>query len=137
VWHVDSVGLNADGQRLVPDNVRALSVTLLDKALQGVSLVDWLESILPPRSMVIWPDVPGACGEAPGIGGKAPSAQCAEIRYNDVDGNGGTIYIALNKASENSPLKASFHSGYYVSGDKSRPLGSLAGLREILAAGTK
>ena len=31
--------------------------------MSDVSLMDWLESALPPRSMVIWPDALGACGE--------------------------------------------------------------------------
>lgn len=137
VWHVDTVGLDADEQRLVPDTVRSLSVASLDEGMQDVSLVDWLESILPPRSMVIWPDVLAACGEVSGADGKASSAQCAEIRFNDVEGNSGALNIAISTASGNRPFKASFHSGVYVAGDRSWPVGSLNGLRESLAAGTK
>jgi hypothetical protein len=137
VWHVDTVGLNADGQRLVPDTVRSLSVASLEEGMQEVSLVDWLESTLPPRSMVIWPDVPAACSEASGADGKASTAHCAEIRFNDVEGNSGALNIAISTAAEHRPLKASFHSGVYVAGDRSRPVESLNGLRESLAAGTR
>ena len=84
--------------------------------MRDVSLVDWLESTLPPGSMVIWPDAPTACGKQPGGGGQASSAPCAEIRFNDTDGNSGILYFAVNADSENTPLMASFQDGVYVSG---------------------
>ena len=136
VWHVDAVGLDADGHWLSPDTVRSLSMPLPEKGLAEVSLMDWLEAALPPRSMVIWPDGLVACGERQGGGGTA-SASCAAIQFNDSEGNSGVIYIAMNTASENGPGAASFHSGVYVTGDRSVPIESLAGLREILAAGTR
>ena len=125
VWHVEIAGPDKQGLNL--DALRSLSMPLLEKGMDKISLVDWLDSILPPRSMVIWPDVPGTCGEQ----------QCAGIRFNDSEGNNGTLYIAVDTGSENSPGSASFHSGIYNSGEKSRPIESLASLREILASNTK
>lgn len=137
VWHVDTVGLDADGQRLVPDTLRFLSVALLEEGMHDVSLAEWLESALPPGSMVIWPDMPAMCGVRPGTDGAAYSAQCAEIRFSDVDGNSGVLYIAMNVDQENRPTEVSFHSAVYASGNRSRPAGSLTALRASLAAGTK
>ncbi|MGB5474642.1 MAG: hypothetical protein WBQ78_14355 [Gammaproteobacteria bacterium] len=137
VWHVDTVALNTDGHRLVPDIVRSLSASSLEQGLRDVSLVDWLESTLPSRSMVIWPDALTTCDMRPGVSGKASAASCVEIRFNDSDGNSGALYIVMNADTENTPLMASFHDGVYVSGDSSRPVESLDGLREYLAAGTK
>lgn len=122
VWHVDTVG--ADGQRLDPDTIRSLSMSLLEKGMDEISLVDWLESVLPPRSMVIWPDAPVACGDQ----------RCAEIRFNDSEGNSGTLYIAINTDSENRPVGASFHSGIYNLGEISRPVASLIGLGKSLTS---
>jgi hypothetical protein len=127
VWHVETVGLGSGKQRLKPDTVRSLPMPLLEKGMNDISLMDWLESALPSRSVVIWPDVLVACEDR----------RCAEIRFNDTEGNSGALYIAMNTDSERQPDKASFHSGVYISGDKSQPIGSLAGLRETLAAGTK
>jgi hypothetical protein len=127
VWHVETVGPGTGKQRLKPDTVRSLSMSLPEYGTNDVSLMDWLESALPPRSVVIWPDVLVACGDR----------RCAEIRFNDIAGNSGTLYIATNTGSELQPDKASFHSGVYISGDKSQPVGSLAGLRETLATDTK
>jgi len=122
VWHVgtDKQGLNLDA-------IRSLSMPLLEKDIADISLIDWLESALPPRSMVIWLDVPGACGDQ----------RCAEIRFNDSEGNSGALYIAMNTDSENRPDTASFHSGIYSSGDESRPIESLASLRKFLAVGAR
>ena len=125
VWHVDTVG--PDKQRLKPDTLRSLSMLSLEKEMDDISLMDWLESALPSRSMVIWPDVLGACGDQ----------RCAEIRFNDSEGNSGTLYITMNTDSENSPGKVFFYSALYSSGDRSLPIGSLADLREILASGAK
>jgi len=136
VWHVDPPGPDAGGQGLEPDAVRSLSMASLEKGMPDVSLMDWLETTLPPRSMVIWLHELTACGEAPGTDGKTSPAQCAEIRFNGIDGNSGTLYIAMNTDPGNRP-GASFHSGVYVSGDGPRPVRSLTGLREILAAGTE
>ena len=127
VWHVDIVGLKADEPGLKPDTVPSLSMSLLEYGLDNISLMDWLEAVLPPRSMVIWPDAPGACGDR----------RCAEVRFNDSAGNSGALYIAMNTDSENRAGEASFHSGTYSSGDRSQPIGSLAGLRDILASGAK
>ena len=127
----------ADKQRLDPDAVRSLSMPLLEKGMDDVSLMDWLESALPPRSMVIWPEALTACGEAQEDDGQAPSTPCAEIRFNDSEGNSGALYIAMNTDSENRPGEVSFHSSVYISGDRPRPVGSLTGLRDSLAAGTK
>jgi len=132
VWHVDTAGLDADGHGLQPDTVRSLSMSLLEKGLADVSLIDWLESVLPPRSMVIWPDGLVACDERQGDG-QATSASCAEIRFNDSEGNSGAFYIAMNTAAENGNIEASFHSGVYVTGDRSAPVRSLAGLQADMA----
>jgi len=135
VWHVETVGLAR--QRLDADAVGSLSMPLLERGMSDVSLMDWLESALPPRSMVIWPDALGACVEAQEDDGQVPSTPCAEIRFNDSEGNSGSLYIAINTDRENRPAEVSFHSGVYISGDRPRPIGSLTGLRESLAAGTK
>ena len=127
----------ANKQRLDADAVGSLSMPLLEKGMSDVSLMDWLESALPPRSMVIWPDALGACGEAQENDGQAASTPCAEIRFNDSEGNSGALYIAMNTDSENRPGEVSFHSSVYISGDRPRPVGSLTGLRDSLAAGTK
>ena len=127
LWHVETVGPGTGKQRFKPDTVRSLPMPLLEKGMNDVSLMDWLESALPPRSVVIWPDVLVACGDR----------RCAEIRFNDIAGNSGALYITMNTGSEHQPDKASFHSGVYISGDKSQTMGSLAGLRETLATGTK
>jgi hypothetical protein len=112
-------------------------MTLLEKEMDDVSLMDWFESALPPRSMVIWPDALTACGEAQEDEGQDPSTSCAEIRFNDSEGNSGALYIAVNTAQGNRPGEVSFHSGVYIASDRSRRVGSLTGLRESLAAGTK
>ncbi len=127
VWHVEAVGLKTDEPGLKPDTVRSLPMSLLEYGMDNISLMDWLESALPPRSMVIWPDALGTCGDR----------RCAEIRFNDSEGNSGALYITMNTDSENRAGEASFHSGTYSSGDRSQPIGSLAGLRENLADGTK
>ena len=148
VWHVETVGLGkvncrqaregalgcADRQRLDADAVGSLSMPLLEKGVGDISLMDWFESALPPRSMVIWPDVLGACGETQDDDGQTPSTPCAEIRFNDSEGNSGALYIAINTDQENRPADVSFHSGVYISGDRPRPIESLTGLRESLAA---
>ena len=137
VWHVDTAGLDTDARRLLPDTVRSLPVASLEQGMPDISLVDWLESTLPPRSMVIWPDALTACDKRPGSNGNASTAQCAKIRFNDTDGNSGFLYIAMNADSENTPLMASFHHGVYVSVNRSRPVESLDSLRESLVTGTK
>lgn len=148
VWHVKTVGLDkvnrrqakegtlgyANKQRLDADAVGSLQMPLLEKGMSDVSLMDWLESALPPRSMVIWPDALGACGETQE---KDSQALCAEIRFNDSDGNSGALYVTMNTDPNDRPGEVSFHSGAYTSGGRTRPLGSLTGLRERLAAATK
>jgi len=126
VWHVEPAGF-ADKRRLKPDTVRSLSISLPGNGRGGISLMDWFESVLPAGSMVIWPDASVTCGDQ----------QCAEISFNDTEGNSGTLYIAMNMDSENRQGEVIFHSGVYRSGKESRPVRSLAGLRESLATGTK
>jgi hypothetical protein len=135
VWHVETAG--SDKQTLKSATIRSLPMRSLEKELDNTSLVNWLESVLPPRSVVIWPGVLSRCGEHPGTGEQTSSTPCAEIHFNDVEGNSGTVYIAMAIASEGSPGKVSFHSGVYNAGGKSRPIDSLAGLYENLAAGRK
>jgi len=130
-WHVETVGAGTEAPGLQPDALRMLPVSLLDKVLPDVSLQEWLESVLPQHSMVIWPDVLVACGRRQGEG-QDGSGSCAEIRFNDSEGNSGMIYIAMDSAPE-SPFSASFHSGVYITKDRSTALRSLAGLRESLA----
>ena len=124
----------ADKQRLDPDAVRSLSMPLLEKGMDDVSLMDWLESALPPRSMVIWPDALSACGEPQGADAQNRFPLCAEIRFNDSEGNSGALYIAVNTNQESRPGEVSFHSGVYLSGDRSRPIESLTSLPERLSA---
>jgi len=133
VWHVETVSLDADKQRLKTDTVRSLSMALLSKGMADISLMDWLESALPPRSMVIWPDVLTACGGQREAGARTSSGRCAEIRFSDIEGNSGALYITMNTDPENGPGAISFHSGVYGSGNKPRSVGSLADLRESLA----
>ena len=135
VWHVETVG--PDKQRLKPDTIRSLPMPSLEKEMTNISLMDWLESALPSHSMVIWPDVLTTCGDQYGTEEQSSSTPCAEIRFNDIEGNSGALYIAINTDSENRVRKAVFHSGVYSSGDNSRPAGSLAGLREMMVAGKK
>ena len=160
VWHVATVGLDkvncgaregtlgckvncgaregtlgcAD-RRLQPDTIRSLSMSLLEYGMDDISLMDWLESALPPGSMVIWPEALSACGQAQEDDGQAPSTPpCAEIRFNDIKGNSGALYIAMNTDQENRPGEVSFHSGVYLSSNRSRPIESLTSLRERLSA---
>jgi len=125
VWHVETVRLDKQGLDL--DIIRLLPMSLLEKGMGETRLVDWLESVLPPRSMVIWMDEPVACGDQ----------RCAEILFNDSEGNNGTLYIAINTDSNKKSGEVSFHSGTYDSGNKTRPLVSLDGLRESLASGAE
>jgi len=136
LWHVDAAGSDTGGQRLQPGNVRSLSMASLGEGQAEVSLMEWLESVLPPRSMVIWPDGPVACDEHQG-GRQGAATACAKIGFNDSQGNSGTIYIALNKASEGGYGNASFYSGVYATGNRSEQLGSLAGLQALIAGRTR
>jgi hypothetical protein len=137
VWHVDTMGLDAGGSRLSADALRALSVAALEHDLQESALADWLESLLPPRSMVIWPDALAACDRRPGAGQDPLPGQCAGIRFNDAEGNHGVLYLAMEADAEQLPRNVTFHSGNYVSGGRSRTAGSLSGLQEYLAAGAR
>jgi hypothetical protein len=133
LWHVDVMGPESGRQRLQPGTVRALSMVLLEKGLADASLMEWLESELPPGSMVIWPDDLVACDERQG-GGQGATSTCAQIRFNDSEGNNGTLYIDLNPVSEGGSGDASFHSGVYVTGDSPVEIRSLAGLQAAIAA---
>jgi hypothetical protein len=137
VWHVDTVGLNAGMQRLVPDTLRTLSVAALETGMPDVSLADWLESSIPPRSMVIWPDALTACGEEAGADAPASLAPCAVILFKDREGNSGALYITMSAAAEHGSHKATFGSAIYLSGAGTRSLGSLADVRASLESATK
>jgi len=135
-WHVQIVGFDkaregtskdGDGQAIKAGTIRSISVSLLENGMDDISLMDWFESSLPPRSMVIWPDVLTACEKQ----------RCAEIRFNDSKGNSGTLYIAMSTDSGGRPGEVLFHSGVYNSDGKSRPIESLAGLRKSLASDAK
>ncbi len=125
VWHVETVG--SGKQQLKPDALRSLPVSALENGLEDVSLEDWFEAVLPARSMVIWPDILTSCGKQ----------RCAEIRFNDSEGNSGTLYIAMHTDSAGIPGEVSFHSSVYNTGQTSRPIKSLASLRESLVSSTK
>jgi hypothetical protein len=131
VWHVETVGSGAEEPGLNPGVVQSLSVSVLDGEMDDVNLMDWFESALPSRSMVIWPDVLTVCGE------QAPSMQCAQIRFNDSEGNSGSLLIAINGKQEKGVGEFSFHSGSYRSGGRSRPIESLTSLRESLVGVTR
>jgi hypothetical protein len=111
-------------------------MTLLEKEMDDVSLMDWFESALPPRSMVIWPDALTACGEPQGVDAQSRFPLCAEIRFNDSEGNSGALSITMADDAENRASQASFHSAVYTSADQIGPIRSLTGLRKHLAAGT-
>lgn len=125
VWHVETAGADRQGPEV--DVIRSLSMSLLESGMEDISLLDWLESVLPPGSIVIWPDVPVPCGDR----------RCAEIRFNDIEGNSGALYIAMNMDAENGPGKVSFHSAVYGSGNESRTVKSLTDLLNILSRDTE
>ncbi len=129
-WHVETVG---PGKAV---NVRSLPMSSLENEMDDISLSDWLESVLPTLSMVIWPHALTGCGERQEAGEQVATVQCAKIRFNDVNGNSGALYITMNADSENSPGEVSFHSGFYSSGDRARPIRSLANFSESLVIGT-
>jgi hypothetical protein len=137
LWHVDRVGSDAGGHGLQPGTVRALPVSLLETGMDGVSLMDWFEAVLPPGSMVIWPDALAACGEPQGTGVENHFPRCAEIMFNDSRGNSGVLAVGMAADTKHTPGKASFHSAVYTTAGRERPVGSLAGLRESVAAGTQ
>ncbi len=137
LWHVDMVKPDTGGHELQPGTARSLSVSLLEAGMDDVSLVDWFESVLPPGSMVIWPDGLAACGEPQGDGAPIHSPLCAEIRFNDSKGNSGALTVSMATDAEHAPGKASFHSAVYTTAGRERPVGSLAGLRESVAAGAQ
>jgi hypothetical protein len=134
LWHVDTAGLAAAGQELQPDSVRSLSTAVLDTGRDEVSLVDWFEAVLPPGSMVIWPDGLAACGEPQGGGSQDPSLLCADIRFNDSAGNSGVLSVVIAADAGNAAGKAAFHSAVYTTAGRERQVGSLAGLSESVAA---
>jgi len=127
----------SDKQGLKPATLRSLSMQSLGKAADNTSLVNWLESVLPPRSVVIWPGVLTSCSEQQDTGAQASSTPCAEIHFNDAEGNSGTLYIVMTTDSENRPGEASFHSAVYNAGDRSLSIDSLADLHKTLASGTR
>ena len=137
VWHVEIAGDNVDKPGLKPGAVGSLPISSLEKGLDDISLMDWFEITLKPRSMVIWSDVLAACDESHKPGEQASPAQCAQIRFNDAEGGSGTLFIKMNTDPEKSPAEVAFHSGFYRSEGRSRPIESLTALREILSAGTR
>jgi hypothetical protein len=136
-WHVDRVGPDAGGRGLQPGTARSLPVSLLETGMDDVSLMDWFESVLPPGSMVIWPNGLAACGEPGGGGAQNHFPLCAEIRFNDSRGNSGVLTVGMAADVERAPGKASFHSAVYATAGRERSVGSLAGLRESVAAGAQ
>jgi len=133
VWHVETTGLETGGQGLQPEKLRSLSLSMLEAGAGDIALTDWFESALPPGSMVIWPDATAACGEPGAAGSQGQVPQCAEIRFNDSEGNSGTVYLAMDTVTENRPFAASLHSVVCVSGDQPVAVQSLGGLQEALA----
>jgi hypothetical protein len=127
LWHVDT---RQGG------TFRSLSTALLETARDEVSLVDWFEAVLPPGSMVIWPDGLAACGEPQGDGAPNHSLPCADIRFNDSAGNSGVLSVHIAADAGNAAGTAVFHSAVYTTVDQTLPIRSLSGLREILATGT-
>ena len=121
VWHVE-----AERHGPGAEAVRSLSMSLLESGMEDISLMDWLESALPPGSMVIWADTLSPCGDQ----------RCAEVRFNDAAGNSGELYITMHMDSESRPGGISFHSAVYRSGDESRAVNSLRSLVNILATDT-
>ena len=117
--------------------IRSLSMQSLEKGMGNTSLMSWFEAVLPPRSVVIWPDVLASCGEQQGSGVQASSTPCAEIHFNDAEGNSGTLYIVMTTGSESRPGEASFHASVYNAGDRSLSIGSLADLQKKLASSAK
>jgi hypothetical protein len=137
VWHVETTGLETGGPGLQPEKLRSLSLSMLEADAGDISLSDWFESVLPPGSMVIWPDAAAACGEPGAAGLQDRIPQCAEIRFNDSEGNSGAVYLALDTITENRPFAASLHSVVYMPGDQAMAVRSLGGLQEALAGDAK
>ena len=137
LWHVDRIGPDAGGQQQQAGTFRSLSTVLLETGRDEVSPVDWFEAVLPPGSMVIWPDGLAACGEPQGDGAQNHSLLCADIRFNDSAGNSGVLSVGIAADAGNAAGHAAFHSAVYTTVDQTLPIRSLSGLREILAAGTR
>ena len=113
LWHVDTVGLGPHRHKLQPDSLRSLPMPLLEKGMENVSLVQWLESALPPDSMIIWPDARTACSEQQSVDGANRDTMCSLIRFNDSEGNNGALTLTLPTDAESTSGQASFHSAVY------------------------
>jgi hypothetical protein len=133
VWHVETTGLGIGGQRLMPDSLHSLTLSMPETTAGDTGLMDGFEAALPPGSMVIWPDAAGACGGPAATGTQDPVPQCAEIRFNDGEGNSGAVYVRTETNPDNRPFAASLHSIVYVADDRPVPVRSLDDLRKILA----
>ena len=110
-------------------------MSLLEKGLEDVSLMQWLESALPPRSMVIWSDALTACSERQKVDGQNRYAECSVIRFNDSEGNSGALTNSITAEAGSKSGQASFHSAVYtLTAGQSRPIESLSSLRRNLMA---
>jgi hypothetical protein len=136
VWHVDIQGEGVAEARLESAMLRALPVGMPETGMADGSLMDWLDAVLPAGSMVIWPDVASRCVGPPGAKGQTVGRRCVGIRFEGAQGNGGVLEFAVRRMPGKGPLRASFHSGVYLSGGRSRRLESLADLATLLSGKT-
>ncbi|HHH44931.1 MAG TPA: hypothetical protein ENK49_12405 [Gammaproteobacteria bacterium] len=123
VWQVDSTGSEPGEREWKPGSLHSLSIPEAGDRPGNTRLMDWFESVLPPGSMVIWPDRSVACEDR----------RCAGIRFNDREGNSGTLYITMPPETENGTNRASFHSGRFIANGRSQTIESFTDLRKKLA----
>lgn len=136
LWHVDTVLMDDAEQDLPAGTLQALSLPLPESGLETVTLEDWLESVLPPRSMVVWPRRTVGCNNTAALASPGATSQCAEIRFSDSAGNHGVISITVDDGLPDTAGKPSFHSAVYNTADASHPVKSLSQLRDLLATAT-
>lgn len=131
VWHIDAVTRGITAAELQPDTLRALRLPVPTDGVQHPGIAQWLESVLTPRSMVVWPRHTTACSDPAALANASTTFQCAEIRFRDGAGNHGIIFLALDSALTGTP---SSHSAVYnTAAEASYPVKSLAQLRDLLA----
>lgn len=133
IWHVQTTSLNIEDRRLDASTLPSIPVVRLDTGSDDARLADWLESSLPPGSILIWPDTLTECRDQSEAVKTSAAAACAAIRFNDSEGNSGMLYIEINPDAENSPGKPAFHSAFYKAGDQRLWLSSLTALRKTLS----
>ncbi|MCO6411363.1 MAG: hypothetical protein J5I92_01340 [Thiogranum sp.] len=129
LWHVDTVTRDSTPAELQPDTLRALRLEVPAHGEQP-DLAQWLESVLAPRSMVVWPRHTTDCRDPAAAADASTTLQCAEIRFRDGAGNHGIISLALDSGPNGAP---SFHAAVYSTADASYPAKSLTRLRDLLA----